>query len=83
MTPEEFEVAFCKGRRDEIEDFADWLEDHIMVARSAKNDGVPDSTVLERTLEFMEKLKERMEEKLRKGPRFISKDIERKEPQNC
>lgn len=75
MTPEEFEVAFCKGRRDEMEDFAEWLDDHIMVARSAKNDGVSSEKVLERTLEFMEKLKERMEEKLQKGPKFISKEI--------
>ena len=75
MTPEEFEVAFCKGRRDEIEDFAEWLEDHIMVARSALSDGVSKEKVLERTLEFMEKLKARMEEKLQKGPRFLSKDM--------
>jgi len=75
MTPEEFEVAFCKGRRDEMEDFAEWLDDHIMVAKSALKDGVSAETVLERTLEFMEKLKERMEEKLQKGPKFISKDI--------
>lgn len=75
MTPEEFEVAFCKGRRDEMEDFAEWLDDHIMVAKSAKNDGVSAEKVLERTLEFMEKLKERMEEKLQKSPKFISKDI--------
>lgn len=75
MTPEEFEVAFCKGRQDEMEDFTEWLDDHIMVARSALKDGVPEGTVLERTLEFMDKLARKMEEKLTKGPRFISKEI--------
>jgi len=73
MTPEEFEIAFCKGRSQEMDDFVEWLDDHIMVARGALKDGVSPEKVLERTISFMEKLKGRMEEKLKKGPKFISR----------
>lgn len=73
MTPEEFEIAFCKGRSQEMDDFVEWLDDHIMVARGALKDGVSPEKVLERTIGFMEKLKGRMEEKLQNGPKFISK----------
>lgn len=74
MTPEEYEIAYCKGRRQEMEDFVEWLDDHIMVARSAEADGVPAGKVLERTLEFMDKLARKMEEKLEKGPNLISRE---------
>ena len=79
MTPEEYEMAFCKGRRQEMEDFIEWLDDHVMVANSAINDGVSKDKVLERTLEFMEKLKGRMEEKLKNGPKFVARSSERTE----
>lgn len=72
MTPEEFEVAFCKGRRQEMEDFVEWLDDHVAVANSALADGVASEKVLNRTIEFMEKLARRMEKKLEKGPKLIS-----------
>jgi hypothetical protein len=74
MTPEEYEIAYCKGRRQEMEDFVEWLDDHIMVAKSAKGDGVPAEKVLERTLEFMDRLARKMEEKLEKGPKLISRE---------
>ncbi|MBO7231868.1 MAG: hypothetical protein J6V16_01740 [Bacteroidales bacterium] len=73
MTPEEYEVAYCKGRRQEMEDFIEWLDDHAMVVQSAIDDGVSHQRVLERTLEFMGKLKARMEEKLKNGPKIISR----------
>lgn len=73
MTPEEFEIAFCKGRSQEMDDFVEWLDDHIMVARGALKDGVAPEKVLERTIGFMEKLKGRMEAKLQNGPKFISR----------
>ena len=76
MTPEEYEVAFCKGRRQEMEDFIEWLDDHTMVAQSAIDDGVSHERVLERTLEFMQKLKSRMEDKLKNGPKIISRSNE-------
>ena len=79
MTPEEYEMAFCKGRRQEMEDFIEWLDDHVMVANSAINDGVSKDKVLERTLEFMEKLKGRMEEKLKNSPKFVARSSERTE----
>ena len=73
MTPEEYEMAFCKGRRQEMEDFIEWLDDHVMVANSALADGVSEERVLKRTLEFMQQLKARMEEKLKNGPKIISR----------
>lgn len=81
MTPEEFEIAFCKGRSQEMDDFVEWLDDHIMVARGALEDGVSHEKVLERTISFMEKLKARMEEKLKNGPKFISRKPVEKPPE--
>ena len=78
MTPEEFEVAFCKGRRQEMEDFVEWLDDHVAVANSALADGVPAEKVLERTIEYMDKLARRMEKKLEKNPRLISAGVTEK-----
>lgn len=76
MTPEEYEVAYCKGRRQEMEDFIEWLDDHAMVVQTAIADGVSYQRVLERTLEFMNKLKTRMEDKLKNGPKIISRTNE-------
>lgn len=76
MTPEEYEVAYCKGRRQEMEDFIEWLDDHAMVVQTAIADGVSHQRVLERTLEFMGKLKARMEDKLKNGPKIISRTNE-------
>lgn len=78
MTPEEFEVAFCKGRRQEMEDFVEWLDDHVAVANSALADGVSSERVLNRTIEFMDKLARRMEKKLEKGPKLISVGVTEK-----
>lgn len=78
MTPEEFEVAFCKGRRQEMEDFVEWLDDHVAVANSALADGVPAEKVLERTIEYMDKLARRMEKKLEKNPKLISVGVTEK-----
>ncbi len=78
MTPEEFEVAFCKGRRQEMEDFVEWLDDHVAVANSALADGVSAEKVLERTIEYMDKLARRMEKKLEKNPRLISVGVTEK-----
>ena len=78
MTPEEFEVAFCKGRRQEMEDFVEWLDDHVAVANSALADGVSSEKVLNRTIEFMDKLARRMEKKLEKGPKLISVGVTEK-----
>ena len=73
MTPEEFEVAFCKGKCTAMEDFAEWLDDHITVVNVAIADGVSHERVLDRTMEFMQKLIDRMNEKLKNGPRFIAR----------
>ena len=78
MTPEEYEVAFCKGRRQEMEDFVEWLDDHVTVAKSALADGVSSEKVLERTIEFMDQLARRMEKKLEKGPKLISVGVTEK-----
>ena len=73
MTPEEYEVAYCKGRRQEMEDFIEWLDDHIAVANAARADGVSDEKILNRTLEYMNVLARRMEKKLAEKPKLISK----------
>jgi hypothetical protein len=73
MTPEEYEVAYCKGRRQEMEDFVEWIDDHIAFAKGARADGVSDEKVLNRMLEFMGTFAERMTKKLAEKPKLISK----------
>ena len=73
MTPEEYEVAYCKGRRQEMEDFVEWIDDHIAFAKGARADGVSDEKVLNRMLEFMGTFAERMAKKLAEKPKLISK----------
>lgn len=78
MTSEEFEISYCKGKREAMTFFADWLRDHIKVARRAIDDGLDKSTVLERTLEFMNEIADKLEGKLSKEPVLISKEVSEK-----
>lgn len=80
MTPEEFEVSFCKGKRQAMEFFSDWLRDHIKVANRAIDDGVDPSRVLSSTLEFMGDIADKMDGKLAREPQLISKEIAEKSP---
>lgn len=75
MTSEEFEISYCKGKREAMTCFADWLRDHIKVARRAIEDGLDCSKVLNRTLESMGEVADRMEGKLSKDPMLISKEL--------
>ena len=79
MTSEEFEISYCKGKREAMTCFADWLRDHIQVARRAIEDGLDRSKVLDRTLESMGEVADRMEGKLSKDPMLISKELVEKE----
>lgn len=78
MTPEEYEVAYCKGKRQAMEFFSDWLRDHIRVARRSSEDGMDPKNVLEGTLEFMANIADKMEAKLATEPTLISKEISEK-----
>lgn len=75
MTPEEYEVAYCKGKRQAMEFFTDWLRDHIRVAKRGLEDGMDAKKVLDGTLEFMENIATTMESKLSKDPKLISREI--------
>ena len=75
MTSEEFEISYCKGKREAMTCFADWLRDHIKVARRAIEDGLDRAKVLDRTLESMGEVADRMEGKLSKDPMLISKEL--------
>ena len=79
MTSEEFEISYCKGKREAMTCFADWLRDHIKVANRAIEDGLDRSKVLDRTLEFMGEVADRMEGKLSKDPMLISKELVEKD----
>ena len=79
MTSEEFEISYCKGKREAMTCFADWLRDHIKIARRAIEDGLDRSKVLERTLESMAEVADRMEGKLSKDPMLISKELVEKD----
>jgi len=79
MTSEEFEISYCKGKREAMTVFADWLRDHIKVANRAIEDGLDHKKVLDRTLEFMAEIAERMDGKLSKEPMLISKEINEKQ----
>lgn len=74
MTSEEFEISYCKGKREAMTCFSDWLRDHIKVARLALEDGLSHEKVLERTLQFMDEVADKMEGKLAKDPKLISKE---------
>lgn len=78
MTSEEFEISYCKGKREAMTCFADWLRDHIKVAKRAIEDGLDKEKVLDRTLEFMAEVADRMDGKLSKEPMLISKEINEK-----
>ena len=73
MTPEEYEVAYCKGKRQAMEFFTDWLRDHIRVARRGIEDGMDPQKVLDGTLDFMDDIANTMEQKLEKEPKLISR----------
>lgn len=79
MTSEEFEISYCKGKREAMTCFADWLRDHIKVAKRAIEDGLNSSKVLDRTLESMGEVADRMEGKLSKDPMLISKELVEKD----
>ena len=46
MTPEEYEKAFCKGKRQAMEVFNDWLKEHIRTAQYGLEHGVDAGKVL-------------------------------------
>lgn len=73
MTPEEYEVAYCKGKRQAMEFFADWLRDHMRVAKRGLEDGMEPRKVLDGTLDFMDDIAKTMEAKLAKEPQLISR----------
>jgi hypothetical protein len=79
MTSEEFEISYCKGKREAMTCFADWLRDHIKVAKRAIEDGLDSAKVLDRTLESMGEVADRMEGKLSKDPMLISKELVEKD----
>lgn len=79
MTSEEFEISYCKGKREAMTCFADWLRDHIKVANRAIEDGLDRAKVLDRTLESMGEVADRMEGKLSKDPMLISKELVEKD----
>lgn len=75
MTPEEYEIAFCKGKRQAMEFFSDWLRDHMRIAKRSLDDGLDPKKVLDGTLEFMGNIADNMEAKLAKNPKLISSEI--------
>lgn len=76
MTSEEFEISYCKGKREAMACFADWLRDHIKVAKRAMEDGVNQEKVLTRTLESMAEVADRMDGKLSKEPMLLSRETQ-------
>lgn len=76
MTSEEFEISYCKGKREAMACFADWLRDHIEVAKRAMEDGVDHEKVLTRTLEFMAEVADRMDGKLSQEPMLLSRETQ-------
>ena len=75
MTPKEYEEAFCKGKRQAMEFFIDWLRDHIAVANRGISDGLESKAVLDSTLFFMGDIADKMEKKLEKNPKLIAQEI--------
>ena len=73
MTPEEYEVAYCKGKRQAMEFFTDWLRDHMRVAKRGLEDGMEPKKVLDGTLDSMDDIAKTMEDKLAKEPHLISR----------
>lgn len=75
MTPKEYEEAFCKGKRQAMEFFIDWLRDHIAVANIGTAGGLDAKTVLDNTLFFMGDIANKFEKKLEKDPKLIAKEL--------
>lgn len=74
MTPEEYEKAFCKGKRQSMEVFNDWLKEHIRTVQYGLDHGVDAGKVLGCTVDAMNFLHDEIEEKLNKKPDYISKE---------
>lgn len=69
-TPEEFEVALCKGKLMALEFVSMWLKEHAEIAKLSTSD--TDKVVLRRIITHMELFAKYIDERIEKGPNFIS-----------
>lgn len=69
-TPEEFEVALCKGKLMALEFVSMWLKEHAEIAKLSTDD--TDKVVLRRIITHMELFAKYIDERIEKGPNFIS-----------
>lgn len=72
MTAEEFEIAYCKGRRVSTRSISNWLKEHSEMAEDALKEGVPPEKVLNIVIGAMKKTSALLDEELNRGIDFIS-----------
>ena len=72
MTAEEFEIAYCKGRRVSTRSISNWLKEHSESAKDALEAGVSTENVLKIVIGSMEKTYKLLDEELERGIDFIS-----------
>lgn len=72
MTAEEFEIAYCKGRRVSTRSISNWLKEHSDLAEDALKEGVPPENVLKIVIGAMKKTAALLDEELDRGIDFIS-----------
>jgi hypothetical protein len=71
MTPEEFETAFCKGKRTAMEFISMWLKEHSEIAESEMETLDPD-IVLKSIVASMKILARCLDDRLKSGVNLIS-----------
>ena len=72
MTAEEFEIAYCKGRRVSTRSISNWLKEHSDLAEDALKEGVAPENVLKIVIGAMKKTAALLDEELDRGIDFIS-----------
>lgn len=83
MTAEEFEIAYCKGRRVSTRSISNWLKEHSELAEDALKSGVSSENVLKIVIGAMKKTASLLDEELERGIDFISekeRQLELKKP---
>lgn len=78
MTPEEYEIAYCKGRRLALENVLDWLTVCVNTARRDLEKSNDPAGVLETTLASMDAMRSVYEKKLASDVKLISKSVAEK-----
>lgn len=82
MTAEEFEIAYCKGRRVSTRSISNWLKEHSEMAEDALKEGVPPEKVLNIVIGAMKKTAALLDEELARGIDFISEKERQLEMKN-